>query len=102
MSTMTMSQTQRVRILARLHYPSCSSQQPHANVSVISGAAYRDASCDTDTNAAAIAAIEFAIESAEVLNLSVDPLWQHTASRLHIPFDARHNIHPEFVGELLW
>ena len=58
--------------------------------------------CGADTNAAAIAAIEFAIESAEVLNLSVDPLWQHTASRLHIPFDARHNIHPEFVGELLW
>ena len=65
-------------------------------------AAQRDALCDADTNAAAIAAIEFAIESAEVLDLSVDPLWQHTASRLHIPFDARHNIHPEFVGELLW
>ncbi len=51
-----------------------------------------------DTNAAAIAAIEFAIESAEALNLTVDPLWQSTANRLHIPFDAKLNIHPEFVG----
>eukprot|EP01043_Picozoa_sp_COSAG02_P056128 COSAG02_NODE_6610_length_3462_cov_2.030627_1_plen_67_part_00 len=52
-----------------------------------------------DTNAAAIAAIEFAIESAEALNLTVDPQWESTASRLHIPFDAKTNIHPEFVGE---
>ena len=52
----------------------------------------------TYTNAAAIAAIEFAVESSEALNLTVDPLWRNTANRLHIPFDATLNIHPEFVG----
>ncbi len=55
--------------------------------------------CVADTNAAAIAAIEFAIESTEALNLTVDPLWQSTAKRLHIPFDKKLNIHPEFLGE---
>jgi hypothetical protein len=52
----------------------------------------------TDTNAAAIAAIEFAIEASSALNITLDPLWQKTADALTIPFDAANGIHPEFVG----
>lgn len=52
----------------------------------------------TDTNAAAIAAIEFAIEASSALNITPDPLWQKTADALTIPFDAANGIHPEFVG----
>ena len=52
----------------------------------------------TYTNAAAVAAIEFAIEASTTLSIAPDPLWQQTADSLTIPFDPSQNIHPEFVG----
>ena len=47
----------------------------------------------TYTNAAAIAAIEFAIEASEELELPVAPLWRKTAQALTIPYDSGLKIH---------